>query len=57
MIVGVTCLGRLPGLPSRVTLLAGMTICHVNMSRWGNRLAGVMFMVKSSKAKHVCFKT
>ena len=40
MIGGVTRLGGLPGLPGRVT-----------------RLAGVAFMGKSSKAKHVCFKT
>ena len=33
---GVTRLGRLPGLPGRVTLSAGVTICHVNVSRWGN---------------------
>ena len=36
MIGGVTRLGRLPGLPGRVTLSAGVTICHVNVSRWGN---------------------
>ena len=33
---GVTRLGRLPGLHGRATLSAGVTICHVNMSRWGN---------------------
>ena len=32
----VTRLGGLPGLPGRVTLSAGVTICHVNVSRWGN---------------------
>ena len=32
----VTRLGVLPGLPGRVTLSAGVTICHVNVSRWGN---------------------
>ena len=36
MIGGLTSLGRLPGLPSRVTLSAGVTIYHVNVSRWGN---------------------
>ena len=36
MIDGVTRLGGLPGLPGRVTLSAGVTICHVHMSRWGN---------------------
>ena len=33
---GVTHLGGLPGLPGRVTLSAGGTIRHVNMSGWGN---------------------
>ena len=36
MIGGVTRKGRLPGLLGRVTLSAGVTICHVNVSRWGN---------------------
>ena len=36
MMGGVTRLGGLPGVPGRVTLSAGMTICHVNVSRWGN---------------------
>jgi len=36
MIGGVTSLGRLPGLQGRVTLSAGITICYVNISRWGN---------------------
>ena len=39
MIGGVTCLGGLPGLPGlpgRVTRSAGVTICHVNVSKWGN---------------------
>ena len=35
MIGGVTRLGGLPGLPGRITLSAGVTICHVNVSRWG----------------------
>ena len=39
MIGGVTRLGGLPGLPGRVTLSAGVTICHVNVSRWGNPLS------------------
>ena len=34
--VGVIRLGGLPGLPGRVILSAGMAICHVNVSRWGN---------------------
>ena len=57
MIGGVTRLGGLPGLPGRVTLSAGVTICHVNVSRWGNLPSRGVFMAKSSKAKHVCFKT
>ena len=36
MIGGVTRLGGLPGLPGRLTLSAGVTIYHVNVSRWGN---------------------
>ena len=36
MMGGVTRLGGLPGLPGRVALSAGVTICHVNVSRWGN---------------------
>ena len=36
MIGGVTRLGGLPGLPGRVTLSAGVAICHVNVLRWGN---------------------
>ena len=36
MISGVTRQGGLPGLPGRVTLSAGVTIYHVNVSRWGN---------------------
>ena len=36
MIGGLTRLGGFPGLPGRVTLSAGVTICHVNFSRWGN---------------------
>ena len=35
MIGGVTRLGGLPGLPGRVTRLAGVGFCHVNDSRWG----------------------
>ena len=38
MIGGVNRLGGLPGLPGRVTLSVGVTICHVNVSRWGNPL-------------------
>ena len=36
MIGEVTRLGGLPGLLGRVTLSAGVTICHVNVSRWGD---------------------
>ena len=36
MIGGVARQGGLPGLPDRVTLYAGVTICHVNVPRWGN---------------------
>ena len=36
MIGGVTRLGGLPDLPSRVTLSVSVTIYHVNVSRWGN---------------------
>ena len=36
MIGGEIHLSRLPGLPGRVTLSAGMTICYENVSRLGN---------------------
>ena len=36
MIGGETHLSGLPGLPGRVTLSAGVTICYGNISRWGN---------------------
>ena len=36
MIGGVTRLGGLPSLPGRITLSAGVTFCHVNVSGWGN---------------------
>ena len=36
MIGRVTCLGGLSSLPGRVSLSAGVTIYHVNVSRWGN---------------------
>ena len=32
---GVTRLGWLPALLGRVTLLPGVTVCNVNVSRWG----------------------
>ena len=35
MIGGVIHLGGLPGLLGRVTLSTGVTICHVNVLRWG----------------------
>ena len=56
MIGGVTCQGRLPGLLGGVTLSARVTVCHVNVLRGVTHLAGVVFMAKSSKAKHICFK-
>ena len=34
MIGGVTRPGGLPALPGRVTLSAGATVCHVNVSSW-----------------------
>ena len=34
MIGGMIHLGGLPGLLGRVTLSAGVTICHVNVLRW-----------------------
>ena len=57
MIGGVIRLGGLPGLPGRVTLSAGVTICHVNVQGGVIRLAVVAFMAKSSKTKNVCFKS
>ena len=57
MIGGVTHLGGLPGLLGRVTLSAGVTVRHVNVSRWGNPPNRGRFHGKSSKAKHVCYKT
>ena len=36
MMDGVTRQGGLPGLPGRVALSAGVTICYLNVSRWGN---------------------
>ena len=36
MIGGVTRPGGSTGLADRVTLSAGVKICHVNVSRWGN---------------------
>ena len=36
MIGGVTRQGGYPSLPDRVTLLAGIKFCHVNVSRRGN---------------------
>ena len=41
MISGVTQPGGLPGLLGRITLTARVMICNVNVSRWGNRQAGV----------------
>ena len=39
MVGGVTHLSGLPGLLGMVTLSAGVTICHVNCSRWSNPLS------------------
>ena len=36
MIGEITRQGGLPGLPGGVTLSAGVTICYVNVSRWGS---------------------
>ena len=36
MIGGVTRLGGLPDLPGTVTRSAGVTICYVNVLRWGS---------------------
>ena len=57
MIGGVTHLGGLPGLPSRVTLSAGVTICHVNVSRWGNPPSRGRFHGKKLKSETCLFKT
>ena len=48
MISEVTRGGGLPGLSGRITLSAGVTICHANGPG-----GGVTFMEKSSKAKHM----
>ena len=51
MIGGVTvCLEGLLSLPGRVTLSAGVTICHVNVSRWGNLLSRGLVHVKFPSA-------
>ena len=49
MIGVVTLQGRLLGLPGRVTLSAGVTFCHVNVSRWVTRLGEVQFMLYSQQ--------
>ena len=59
---GVTPLGGLAGLLSRVTMSGGVTIYHVNVSRWGNPPSGVTFVsqkdqISQTKAKHECVKT
>ena len=43
MVSGVTRQGGLPGLPGRVTLSAGVLICHVNVSMWGDPPIGGRF--------------
>ena len=55
MIGGVTRLGALSGLPGRVTLSAGVIICHVNVSRCGNSPSRGRFHDKKLKSEHVCF--
>ena len=55
MIGGVTRLGGLPGLPGRVTLSAGVTICHVNVSRWGNLPSQGRIPGKKLKSKTCIF--
>ena len=57
MIDGATRLGGLPGLPGRVTLSAGVTICHVNVSRWGNPPSWGRVHGKKLKSENACFKT
>ena len=49
MIGGVTRLGGFPSLLERVTLSAEVTICNVNVSRWGK--------MSETIAKHECVKT
>ena len=53
MIGGVTRLGGLPGLPGRVTLSAGVTICHVNVSRWGNPPSRGCIHSKKLESEHL----
>ena len=55
MIGRVTCLGGLSSLPDRVTLSAGVTICHVNVSRWGNPPS--QGHIHGKKLKSETFKT
>ena len=52
---GVTRLGGLPGLPGRVILSAGVTICHVNLSRWGNPPSRGRVHSKKLKSKTCMF--
>ena len=61
MIDGVTRLGGLSGLPGRVTLSAGVIICYVHLSRWGNPPGRDGFMLQKDQmskktAKHECVK-
>ena len=48
----MTRLGALSGLPGRVTLSAGVIICHVNVSRWGNSPSRGRFHGKKLKSEH-----
>ena len=59
MIGGVIHLGGLPSLLDRVTLSAGVTICHVNVLRWDKppSRGGVHVTKRSNKqdnSKHKC---
>ena len=56
MIGGVTRLGGLPGPPGRVTLSAGATICHVNVSRWGNQSSRARVCGKKLKSETFMFQ-
>ena len=55
MINGITRLGGLPGLAGRVTLSAGVTIYHVNVSRWGNPPSRVRVHGKKLKSETCMF--
>ena len=56
MIGGVTRLGGLPGLPGRINLSAGVTICHVNVSMRGNPPSRGSFHGKKLKSETCVLK-